>query len=187
MITNFKIFESDFKKLKLPTDMIKPDDKIIFSNDEKIDFEPIILAEFKSYGTGFKPLGLWYGIGSEWLDHVNRVKMDRKYTTIHKIKTTDKVLKLNGKDDIIKFTEKYGKIKEEMSVGVLDKSVRKISWYNVAKSYSGIEIKHPSIYTFKQYTINGVDGVYLTWLMGWDISSGCIWFGDGIESIERIH
>ena len=66
-------------------------------------------------------------------------------------------------------------------------SIRNIEWGEVAKKYSGIEIKNPDIYKFKKVPIGYRNEVYMSWLYGWDISSGCIWNKNGIESIEKIY
>ncbi len=66
-------------------------------------------------------------------------------------------------------------------------SIRSIEWGEVAKKYSGIEIKNPDIYKFKKVIIGYRNEVSLDWLNGWDISSGCIWNKKAIESIERIY
>lgn len=131
---------------------------------------------------------MWYGFGDDWLNHIVRAGFDRDYSTIFKIKISDSVLILNGRDDIFEFSEKYGIIKDWLESGSGGRdTIRWIQWEKVAKKYSGIEIKNPDIFKYKEIKIGYRDRVLLDWLNGWDISSGCIWNQKGIESIERIY
>lgn len=102
MIINFKVFEF----VKLPKKVnISRENRIIFSNDKDIIFRNISISKQTEENWGFKPLGLWYGFGDDWLQHIVRSKFkSRNYSSIFKIKITDNVLKLNGGEDITTIT-----------------------------------------------------------------------------------
>ena len=92
MIKDFKIFEFQQLPKKVKVDK---SDRIIYSNDKEIKFKNISLNRQKEDNWGFKPLGLWYGFGDDWLKHIVRAGFDRDYSTIFKINITHNILILN--------------------------------------------------------------------------------------------
>jgi len=191
MIVDFKIFEGfgdisgnmkePFIITKIPKRLnVTLDDRIIFSNVNRINFEETT----KYQNISFKPNGLWYGFGDIWLKFIKTTNMNKKYTKIHKIEITDKVLLLKNREDMINFSLKFGNVFRFPKLHQIEQgSISTINWDKVSKLYSGIEIRNP--YDFET-NVNNLE-IHLTWLNGWDISSGCIWSKDGIEYIKNIY
>ena len=123
MIKDFKIFEFQQLPKKVKVDK---SDRIIYSNDKEIKFKNISLNRQKEDNWGFKPLGLWYGFGDDWLKHIVRAGFDRDYSTIFKINITHNILILNTREDIFKFSEEYGIIKDWLESGSGGSSCKKI-------------------------------------------------------------
>jgi len=144
--------------------------RLIFSHENTIKFTEREQDRF------FKPRGLWYGFELDWLSWVSSEMphLARTYKYLHEIKVTEKVLSLKTIDEAIAFTKKYGE-NTGYSIG--------INWEEVAKDYSGIEVKDP--YTWSR-AIRRTSENNLEWLYSWDVPSGCIWKADGIENITLV-
>lgn len=144
--------------------------RIIMSKDDRIDFRstPIGNQEIK-----FKPRGLWYGIGTSWIDWVRGEMPHWETENVFKIDINESRVKLiRTYDELINFDKEYG---SEYTFGY--ETYTKIDWVKVAGDWGGIEIA-PYIYKAR---------MVLEWYYGWDVASGCIW-GDGvITNIERIN
>jgi len=118
-----------------------------------------------------KPRGLWYGLGTQWIDWVKREMPEWENDHLYKIEISQNVLVLDSKDKILAFNKQYG-FASKMSFDGLPDS---IDWVKVAKDYDGIEIITPRRYS---------DSV--EWLYSWDIDSGCLWNKNGLTNISII-
>jgi hypothetical protein len=120
-----------------------------------------------------KPKGLWYGIGTSWIDWIRSEMPNWERNHIFNINIDEsKILKISNEEEIINFNEKYKTEKIPMFSLII------INWEEVAKDYSGIEI---SPYLYKMRHDRRV-----FWYYGWDVASGCIWNKNAIKSIEKI-
>ncbi len=134
---------------------------------EKLNFP---VRQPSDWGVGGKPLGLWYGFGSSWLDWVESEMPDWRGEYFYYIDVDkNKVLRLSKYTDLLQFTSDYKDRKVEYNL---------IDWQKVAKKYSGIEI-NPYIYRARL-------DAKISWYYTWDVASGCIWKEDAIKSFERI-
>jgi hypothetical protein len=142
------------------------DARIVMSKHDMIKFKPISIDE---QWANPKPEGLWYGIGSSWIDWVRWEIPERESDNVFKIDVDEgKMLLIRDNDELDSFVEKYG-VEEFRSM--------MIDWAKVASEYGGIEIS-PYLYEEKREYM---------WYDGWDVASGCIW-GDGvIVNIEKIN
>ena len=149
---------------------IKPKDRIIMSGEEIIT--PRNTLQKKD---GFKPRGLWYALGSEWWDWVEREmpKWIDDYNFVFKLELhEDMILKLGHDMSHSEFEELYGIVKYG------DDVVSDINWFKVQldlmkENKYGIEIIAPF-------------GFIGSWLRPWDISSGCVWGEKAIKDIVKI-
>jgi hypothetical protein len=143
--------------------------RIIMTKNNVITFNDITKQKSSS-----KPSGLWYGIGTSWIDWVKSEMPKWDYENIFEVKINEsKVLKIDNIDDLYEFTEKY----EDQSLNNTMMSNYYIDWNKLSNEYSGIEIV-PHIY----------EAVYdLNWYYGWDVASGCIWNKNGIININKIN
>tara|TARA_R110002020_G_scaffold287847_1_gene503409 strand:+ start:223 stop:744 length:522 start_codon:yes stop_codon:yes gene_type:complete len=149
---------------------IKPKDRIIMSEEEIIT--PRNTLQKKE---GFKPRGLWYALGSEWWDWMEREmpKWIDDYNFVFKLELhEDMILKLGHDISHSEFEELYGIVKYGDGV------VSDINWFKVQldlmkENKYGIEIIAPF-------------GSIGSWLRPWDISSGCVWGEKAIKDIVKI-
>jgi len=112
-----------------------------------------------------KPFGLWYAIGTEWIDWVRyeRPDWERDHAFVLDVDES-RLLKINNYNDLQRFNEEYG------IEGYY------IDWEKVSEKYGGIEIA-PYIYQAR-YEIS--------WYYDWDVASGCIWGPDMFKNSKLI-
>lgn len=150
-----------------------PNDRRIFVSSEPVTH---VRATADACRIGPKPTGLWYSCGSAWIDWLQS-EMPHWADEVNYIYEIDVVpddfLALRSEEDVLKFTQKYGRA-EELSLPW----AHGIDWPTVAKHYTGIEIC-PYIYTLR------LDSRTL-WYYGWDVASGCVWHPDGVSNIQLI-
>jgi len=123
----------------------------------------------KDQNINFKPCGLWYSVGTSWLDwcevenfgfgsHLYEVSMDRSGMLI--IDTDEKFVAFN---DEYKVGGKYCQV----------------DWLRVSESYTGIEIS--------PYNWDRRSRWDSYWYYSWDVASGCIWDVSGVAIKEVFH
>lgn len=102
-----------------------------------------------------KPRGLWYGIGTSWLEWV-RDEMPQWYGShLYRIDVDERrLLRLRTIPQILAFSNKYATPDGE-----------RVDWVRVAGEYAGIEIDP------YQWDLR----FDLLWYYSWDVASGCLW------------
>jgi hypothetical protein len=139
------------------------DSKLIISKNDSITYE----KKEQRWKEGFKPEGLWYGIGTSWLDWVRIEMPEWEDEHVFKIDVDkSKMLIIDTLEDLYLFTDKYSG-----SDGL-------IYWKLVATEYDGIEIS--------PYIREARDDERTWWYYPWDVASGCIWGEGVITNIEKI-
>jgi hypothetical protein len=139
---------------------IEIDDRIINTDVEEIVLKEI--NEDEMISGGFKPKGLWYSFGTQWLS----LCKDETYGSgLEILKNNFKltinecnILKIKNVKEFNDFERKY---RYEYGYG--------IDWKKVYKAYDGIEIYNENNF---QYLF---DKKRNKWYDTWDIGSGCIW------------
>jgi hypothetical protein len=156
-----------FESFSAAYNLIGPDDRIIMSSAVKI--VPKTVKQDQNRSWTWKPLGLWYGIGTSWIDWVESDMPEWKKEHIHRIEINySNVLRLNVDMQQKQFEDKYGIVEKGETV------IYKIDWEAVEKDgWWGIEIIDPW-------------GDVGSWIRTWDVSSGCIWDKRAIKKIEKI-
>ena len=136
--------------------------RIIMSKYDEISYKPE-----PNQPVRFKPKGLWYGIGSSWIDWVKGEMPEWEYDNVFVLDIDESRMKIiRTPEELIEFDKKY----------TGDEKGWDIDWSMVARDFDGIEIA-PHNYIYRA----DVD-----WYRTWDVSSGCIW-GDGvIRDIKKI-
>lgn len=140
---------------------IRSVNRYTMSDQEEYNFK-----ETAQNSDGAKPKGLWYGIGSSWIDWVRSEMPDWESNYLYEVTLhEDRILKMSEIDELNNFYSKY-------------KNLNKggINWKEVAKEYSGIEI---SPY------VRGA-GYKHNWYYWWDVASGCIWSKNAIAKIDKV-
>ena len=142
-------------------------DWIALSNSDKI-FQLTNLVSSQKNHYGFKPQGLWLGLGDNWLQYIKDNDMTdwiSEYCSAFSIELGSNILILKDKEDYVNFTKRYSK------------NSSNIKWEVVAKKYDGIIAYAPRRFAFDRS---------LSWTYGWDITSACIWNSEGIKDIDEI-
>ncbi len=113
----------------------------------------------------FKPVGLWYAMGSSWIEWCLGENFNGIGKYVYEIQLDDRsnILFLDTKDKVLDFSKKYKKT--EYPYNQFGSVM--IDWNRVKNEYDGIEI-NPYFYSLR-LSFN------LIWYYGWDIPSGCIW------------
>lgn len=147
---------------------IKSTDRIVMAKKEIL---PLRFPVKQSRYGDFKPKGLWYAIGTEWIDWVRSEMPHWEGDMIYKIELNpSKILYIRNRNELLSFSNQYSVINQDSDI------MGSIDWKSVAEKYSGIEIspyQHDLRYN-------------ITWYYTWDVASGCIWKEDGIKSINRV-
>lgn len=144
-------------------------DKIHISKDGNLKFKNVPISEQPTY---FKPKGLWFSFGTEWIDFVEQSMFTRDEVSdmlqhTYDIQTNDSTILTLGKENEEQFLNKYG---------VRNKyDTMEVDWAKVATDWNGVEI-----------IINPRElNERMLWST-WDIPSGCIWNIKGITSIHKL-
>lgn len=153
---------------------IKYSDRIIMSSFGGIEFKPT--KQNYSPELSLKPKGLWYALGTSWIDWVRSNMPEWESDNLFKIDINDsKIIKITNKEELIIFYNKYKCINKDFPI------LSSIDWELVSKDYLGIEIS-----PYKKYDDIMFDYEFL-WYYGWDVPSGCIWGDDVIVDIKKLN
>jgi len=143
-------------------------DRIINTKDSKLNFRN--MKQDNSFDS-YKPIGLWYALGNEWLDWVEASMPHWREKHIYKIEVNlSKMLVLDTKKKVIDFPKEFASVHSKYSVT--------IDWEKVSTSYSGIEFI-PYFYDLRLKPGK-------TWYNQIDVPSGCIWKKDAIKRIIKL-
>ena len=119
----------------------------------------------KNTSYNLKPNGLWYAIGTEWIEWCESEMPHWVHPYCIEIEIDqNKILLIQTLTDLKKFIIEY-------SSNPID-SFYTIDWKKLSNECSGIEINN--YYTLKWRLMNLDIGKGI-WLSSWDVSSGCIW------------
>ena len=144
--------------------------RLIMTKNDFIEFKPMSI---KDQEVRAKPKGLWYGVGTSWIDWVRSEMPEWEVDNVFKIDIDESKVKIiRNIEELIEFDEEYG-LEFEKYVGL---GWRNIDWAKVANDWGGIEIS-PYIYEAR---------MDFNWYYGWDVASGCIWSDGIITKIEKI-
>ena len=135
---------------------IKDTDYIHLTKDSKLKLTDTEQDDSKSGFGIYKPNGLWFGLGTSWIDWVRSAMPVWEYSNVFKLDLNEsKILMLNNEKDM---PDEY------MIKGKFP------SWILISKDYSGIILENPSY----------------GWSYGWDIPSGCVWDTDAVRGVNQL-
>ena len=144
--------------------------RIIMSHEPEIKFREKTQQE-----KGYKPNGLWYGIGPSWVNFVRSEMPTRETEHVFKIDIDESKMKIiRNYEDLLEFEKEYSTPIEGMYS--FNNRYLYIDWERVARDYSGIEIA-PYISEARMKHM---------WYYGWDLASGCIWGSGVIRKFKRL-
>lgn len=160
-----KVVNEVSKETYLRIKRLYPKSRLIMSHEPEINFREKTNQELE-----FKPNGLWYGIGTAWIDYTRDTFPHREQEHMFKIDVDESQMKIiRTLDDMEEFEKEYG-VKQPNSYYTY------IDYVKVAQDYGGIEI---APYLGAAY------GKHL-WYSSWDLASGCIWRQGVITKITKI-
>lgn len=150
-------------------DKINDTDRVVM--DKKEITSPKFPVEQKE--SSYKPSGLWYALGEEWINWCKSEMPEWMGEYIYKLDIDmSKVLHIKNSSQLKIFTNEYKNEKSYHEYG----SDCKINWKKVSENYNGIEIS-PYLYDMRMKYM---------WYYGWDVASGCIWNENVIKTIKRV-
>jgi hypothetical protein len=160
-----KVVNEVSKETYLRIKRLYPKSRLIMSHEPEINFREKPNQELE-----FKPNGLWYGIGTAWIDYTRDTFPHREQEHMFKIDVDESQMKIiRTLEDMEEFEKEYG-VKQPNSYYTY------IDYVRVAQDYGGIEI---APYLGAAY------GKHL-WYNSWDLASGCIWRKGVITKITKI-
>ena len=173
-------------------DKIQPDDRIIMAKKDILPLKfPVVQSEMTRYNPFQKPRGLWYGIGTSWIDWVESEMPEWEGKFIYKLEINEPfILMLKNEEELNNFTVRFGRYpekdeayhqyvkrayaSEQLSIEQIGPAIS-IDWLEVSLLYAGIEI---SPYQWDSRS-------NLHWYYPWDVASGCLWNKKAIKQIKR--
>jgi len=150
---------------------VKPQDRVVMTNASNIS-----IRSTPQQTVDYKPNGLWYGIGTSWIDWVSFEMPSWKGKNLYKLTlSTSQMLILSTSKALKEFTLKYGKALHDFDKEHKLKYLA-IDWSTVSKTYGGIEIRPYQPAARHAYI----------WYYPWDVASGCVWNKSVIQRITKI-
>jgi len=198
------VANNDSDYLDEPDDV--EDSELDIQPDDRIHASPIKISGFKPTAQYSQPLskpnGLWYALGSGWIDIVSSgyhsrlnapnfiYSIDVNYApdgidiidAASKGKRIGGVFRIDGHSDAVAFGDLFGdKVEEEVlqydgSFRYIT-TIRDIRWNDVSRIFDGVEVVLSQDAVHKRETY---------WLYGWDVHGGCIWGSGGIRDMRLI-
>lgn len=164
-------YSNEYEKITPETlKKIKETDRIVLSTEDTLDLS----RKIPPSSIGRKPIGLWYGFGTSWIDFIRAEMPDRETQHVFKIEVDDMdIYNINQEKMFLWFSQRFKDPKKEGKYGNY-----KIDWPEVSKKTKGIEIP---IY-FRKYSRDPEHDWYSTW----DVESGCIWDLSAIKKVEKL-
>jgi len=132
-----------------------------------------------SQASEWKPQGLWYAQGGEWLEWM---KSDRpewldKYNFMYALEIHEpKILMISSIEKFEQFEKEYFQPDVKRSDLTDPGRYSFIDWPRIEKEYSGVEIIP---YFWEKRLAN-------LWYYGWDVAAGCIWHENGVQKLTEI-
>ena len=126
---------------------------------------------------GDKPRGLWYGVGSAWVDWMVSERWWPSPPRFVSVATRPaRILRINNLDAFDNFCSNYGSGQNAWLACDLNKGIH---WRRIALEYDGIEIA--------PYLDDRRLDYACAWYYTWDCASGCIWRGDvTVETLGEV-
>jgi hypothetical protein len=123
------------------------------------------IPSFSVQMKGYKPSGIWYACGNEWLSWLTSEMPHWIGDYVYSLKINEaRVLIIKTEPEFYSFEREY-LVRDDSSGGM-----KFIDWAKVALKYDGIEI----------CPYQGGSRYSSDWYYPWDVASGCIWDGAAV-------
>jgi hypothetical protein len=123
----------------------------------------------------WKPLGLWYALGNEWIDWCIGAGWGVGVYLYEVELNNDKIIHLKSNDELNDFSRTFSKNTETKGTKWTDR-YNDVDWSKVSSKYDGIEI-FPYIYHYEKSPL---------FYYGWDVASGCLWKKPAIKEVRLL-
>jgi hypothetical protein len=138
--------------------------------------KPFGTISAKPQTVDFKPNGLWYSCGKEWIEWVLSEQRSWVRPYVYRLHLSDsKIIKISNKKELEEFTKKY--LKKDHMPGM--ETSLFVDWPKVASEYDGIQIC-PYIHSARMSQST-------EWYYSWDVASGCIWNPSAVTKAELLY
>lgn len=116
----------------------------------------------------FKPTGLWYAFGWEWVEwcRAEDFAVERIQHAYRIVLDGRRVLSLRSQNEVLQFADRYRALGSRSF----------IDWPKLREDYAAVEI--PSYFWDLRFS--------MTWYYAWDVASGCVWDPTVILDWEKI-
>lgn len=155
-----------------PTERLVSSDRSSFTSSFNIEQQKVTgTEEYMPSGVDMKPKGMWYGIGTSWIDWAeeNGMETGKYFYTI--VIRPERVIVVTP-ENLGQFERKYGKMHSRFGF-------KFINWYDVAQQYDGVEFNPYGKFTSRA-------AMKSIWYSGVDVPSGCIWNSRAIQSFKPV-
>jgi hypothetical protein len=153
------------------------------------DFETSVYNADFQFDFHFKPVGLWFAQGDEWLQHMKKTNFRMTiYNYLYELELNmDELIILTNLKDLYDFTKSFG-----VSYKGLPSSYTSIGlkWGNVVKKTkkSGILISPNLKQIIMKYKENNLEYFdEMKWYISWDIASGAIWNTKAMKNFKVVY
>ena len=126
--------------------------------------------------TRFKPVGLWYACGPEWIDWLESEMpnwLEGVRFVYEVIPNFQRIIELGTPEHVREFDARFGEV-DRYAGGHHTESVR---WREVGRLADGIEIC-PYQFSLRNSEVG--------WYYTWDVASGCIWRPGGLKELRLV-
>lgn len=155
-------------------EQITPDMRIVMTDSDNLE------AREYEQQVGRKPNGLWYGMGTSWINWVKMEMPDWEKKHAYELVINERYresglfMKITTLDHLYEFQHFY---KANHPINKASDKVYLIDWEQVANNgYFGIEIA-----PFRREA-----AMRMPWYYGWDVPSGCIWKTKIIDDLRPL-
>jgi hypothetical protein len=136
----------------------------------------------------FKPTGLWFSLGGEWLNHMKKTNYNMtKYNYLYEVVfDKSKMFTINDLDELKQFSLKYGKHDKKFNM------VFNIDWKQFIKDTktTGIIIApnlKSMVIKYKEHMDMHTVFECMEWYTTWDVASAVVWKPNAIKEFRLIY
>ena len=155
------------------------------------EYETSVYNTDTQYSHGFKPKGLWFSQGDEWLQHMKKTNFRiNTYNYLYELELDlNKCILITNLIDLYTFTRKFCVQPSTTSKTPQDFCLN-IDWNKVVRltKKSGIVIYPNLKKVIMKYKNNNIEYFNtMEWYVTWDIASGAIWNKNAVKHIQLVY
>jgi hypothetical protein len=153
------------------------------------DFETSLYDADFQFDFHFKPVGLWFAQGDEWLQHMKKTNFRMtRYNYLYELELNmDEFIIITNINELYDFTKKFGVSYEGLPSSYTSIALK---WGDVVKKTkkSGILISPNLKQIIMKYKDNHLEYFdEMKWYISWDIASGAIWNVKAVKNFKVVY